>query len=129
MLLVCHMRCPYCCFSSHFCFLVIFVLLMFVLSVLFHVTAISLTLHFFMKSSSCIDVSTLSWMLESLLPLFYLGTYSMSLLFLGCKALCIVMSFLVLWSICWSFSFILFFLFSFFPFLIFFSFKIFFFFS
>ena len=33
--LVCHLKYPYSCFSSHFCFLVIFVLLMLVLSVFF----------------------------------------------------------------------------------------------
>ena len=33
--LVCRLKCPYCCFTSHFCFLVIFVLLMLVMFVLF----------------------------------------------------------------------------------------------
>ena len=36
--LVCHLKCPYNCFSSHFCFLVIVVLLILVLFVLFLVT-------------------------------------------------------------------------------------------
>ena len=45
-----------CCFSSHFCFLVIFVLLIFVWSVLFLEAVISLPPRFFMQSSRrCID--------------------------------------------------------------------------
>ena len=59
----------------------------------------------FIKSSSRFtDASTLSWMLVSPLFPFFLDTYSPSMSFLGCKAYCIVMSFLVLWSICWSSS-------------------------
>ena len=54
-------------------------------------------------SSSRIDASTRYWMLASLLSPF-LDTYSMLTLFLGCKALCIVMGFLVLGSISWSSS-------------------------
>ena len=42
-------------------------------------------------------------MLASLLPPFYLGTYSLSTSSLGCNALCIVISFLVLWLNCLSF--------------------------
>ena len=42
-------------------------------------------------------------MLANLLPLSFLDTYSRSMSSLRCKALCIVMSFLVLWSTCWSF--------------------------
>ena len=58
---VCRLKCSNSCFSSHFYFLVIFVLVMFVLSVLFLVAVISLSLHFFMQSCSrCIDASTLS---------------------------------------------------------------------
>ena len=45
---LCCLKCPYHCFSSHFCFLVIFVLLMLVSSVSFLVVVISLTSHFFM---------------------------------------------------------------------------------
>ena len=44
--LVCRLKYPYSCFSSHFCFLVIFVLLMFVLSVLFQVIVNSLPRRF-----------------------------------------------------------------------------------
>ena len=50
------------------------------------------------------DVSTLSSMLASPLPPSFLGTYSLSTSSLGCNALCIVISFLVLWSICLSSS-------------------------
>ena len=104
ILLVCHLKCPCSCFSSHFFFLVIFVLIMLVLSVLFLMAIISLPLHFFMWSSRhCINASMHSWMLTSPLTSF-LGTYSLSMSSLGCKALCIVMSFLVFWFICWSSS-------------------------
>ena len=50
------------------------------------------------------DVSTLSSMLESPLPPSFLRTYSLSTSSLGCNALCMVISFLVLWSICLSSS-------------------------
>ena len=51
----------------------------------------------FMKSSSrCIDSSTQSSMLTRPLPHSFLDTCSLSTSSLGCKALCIVMSFLVL---------------------------------
>ena len=56
------------------------------------------------SSSCCIDVSTLTSMLESLLPPYFLYTYSLSVLSLWCNALCIVISCLVLWSICLSSS-------------------------
>ena len=60
---------------------------------------------FSMKSSShCSDVSTLSSMLASPLPPSFLGTYSLSTSSLGCNALCMVISFLVLWFICLSSS-------------------------
>ena len=88
-------------FSPHFCFLVIFALLMLMLSILFLVAVINLFPHFY-----CIlrvDSSTISWMLVTALPPSFLGTYSLFTSSLGCKALCIVVSFLVLWSICWSF--------------------------
>ena len=97
-------------FSSHFGFLHIFVLLTLVLFVLFVVAVISL--FFFLGSflwsrflwRRFIDVSTLSSMLAS--PLFpsFLNTSNSSISSLECKGLCIVMSFLVLWSICWSSS-------------------------
>ena len=89
--LVCCMKCPYSWFFSHFCFLVIFVLLMFVLSVLFVVTVINLPLLFL---SHYIDTLMLSWKLVNPLPPFF-DTYSMSLSSLGCKAFFIVMNFLV----------------------------------
>ena len=52
----------------------------------------------------CMDVSTLSSMLASPLPPSFLDTYSLSASSLGCNALCIVISFLFLWSICLSSS-------------------------
>ena len=81
------LKCRYCRFSSHFCFLV--VRLMFVL---FLVNIISLFCSVFLISSSSrlIDVSTLSSMLVSPLLPSILDTYSLSSL--GYKALCIDMS-------------------------------------
>ena len=49
----------------------------------------------------CVDASSI---LASPLPPSFLGTYSLSTSSLGCNALCIVISFLVLWSICLSSS-------------------------
>ena len=69
------LKCPYCCFSFHFCFLVIFVLLMLVLSVLFLVAVISLPPPFFIWSSRrCINALTSSWILASPLPPSFLCT-------------------------------------------------------
>ena len=48
--------------------------------------------------------STVSSMRASPLPPSYLDTYSLSTSSLGCSALCMVISFLVLWSICLSSS-------------------------
>ena len=62
---------------------------------------ISLSLLFLISSSRIyIDVSTQSPMLSSLLPPFFLDTYTLSMSSLGCKAFLIVINFLVLWSIC-----------------------------
>ena len=61
-------------------------------------------LFFLMKSSSpYIDASTLSSMLVNSLPPF-LNRYCLSVSPLGCKVLCIIIHFLVLWSICLSLS-------------------------
>ena len=66
---------------------------------------ISLSLLFFVYSSSAwIVASTQSSMLTRPLPPFFLETYSLSVSSLGCSALCIVISFLVLWFICRSSS-------------------------
>ena len=50
------------------------------------------------------DASTVSSMLASHLPPCFLDTYNLSTSSLGCNALCMVISFLVLWSICLSSS-------------------------
>ena len=50
------------------------------------------------SSSHCIDASTLPLKLASSLLPSFLCTYSLSTSSLGCKALCMVISFLVLWS-------------------------------
>ena len=96
---------PWSCFSSHFCFLVFVILLFIVLSVLFLIAVISPLSCFSMLSSSrCMDVSMLSSMLTSPLHPSFLGIYSLSTSSLGYNALCMVISFLVLWSICLSSS-------------------------
>ena len=64
----------------------------------------SFFLLFMWSSRRLIDISTLSWMLVSPLPSSLLDTYSLSIIYLVCKALCIDMSLLVLCSICWSSS-------------------------
>ena len=56
------------------------------------------------SSSRCMDISMLSSMLASPLPPSFVGTYSLSTSSLGCNALCMVISFQVLWSICLSSS-------------------------
>ena len=76
-------------------------LLELVLLILFLVAMISLSPRFCMKwSSCCIDVTSLSSKLSSHLPTLFLDRYSLSKSSLGCNALCIVINFLVLWSIC-----------------------------
>ena len=105
MLFISHLKRPWSCFPSHFCFLVFVILLSIVLSVLFLMAVISPLSCFSMWSSSrCMDVSTLSSMLASPLPPSFLGTYCLSTSSLGCNALCMVISFLVLLSICLSSS-------------------------
>ena len=75
------------------------------LSVLFLMAVIIPRSCFSVKSSSrCINASTLSSMLPNHLPRSFLHTYSLSTSSLGCSALCMVISFLVLWSICLSSS-------------------------
>ena len=65
----------------------------------------SLSLVFLMLSSSPrIDASTLFSMLVCPLPPSLLNIYSQSPIPLGSKTLCIVINFLVLWSICLSTS-------------------------
>ena len=96
-------KCPYNFFSSHFCFLIIVILLIFVFFVLFLDAVISHSLLFFILSSSrhrCVDAIFNDG--ESSSSLFSF----LSMSSLGCKALCIVMGFLVLWFICWSSFFI-----------------------
>ena len=75
------------------------------LSVLFLMAVMSPCSCFSMLSSShCIDASTLSSMLASPLLPSFLDTYSLSTSSPGCYALCVIISFLVLWSICLSLS-------------------------
>ena len=105
MLLFSRLNRPWSCFSSYFYFLVIVILLVFVLSVSFLVAVISPPPCFSMWSSShCIDASTLSSMLVSPPPPSFLDTYSLSLSSRVCNSLCVVISLLILWSICLSSS-------------------------
>ena len=91
---------PLSCFSSHFCFLVIVILLILVLFVLFLVAVICFC-FFYAVFDRRIDLSSLSSVLASPLPPpFFLDIYSLSMSSLECKALCIVISFLILWSTC-----------------------------
>ena len=99
MSLVSRIKRPSSWFSSHFCFHVIFVLLILVLSESFLVAVINIPPRFSLQlSSRCADASKLSSMLASPLPPFYLDTYSLSTSSLECNALCMVISFLILWS-------------------------------
>ena len=76
-----------------------------VMLVLFLVIVISLLPLFSLKSSGhCIEASTLSSVLVSPLPPSFLDAFSLSTSSLAYKALCIVISFLVLVSICLSSS-------------------------
>ena len=105
--LICHLKYSYNCFSTHFCFLVI-LLLIIVWFVSFLVVVISLSLLFFYvvfeSSYRCIDAVFNAGESSSI----FFSWHILSLLSLVCKALSIVISFLVLWSICWS-SFLLYF--------------------
>ena len=57
-----------------------------------------------LPSSRCNDASTLSSIQASPQPPSFLDTYNLSTSSLGCNALCMVISFLVRWSICLRFS-------------------------
>ena len=71
---------------------------------LFLVAVISFPPRFLLWSSSCcIDASSLSWTLVSRVSPSFFDTYILSTSSLGCRAICIVISFLVLWSICLGF--------------------------
>ena len=90
-------------FLVFFCFFFLFVLL---LRVLLLAVEISFPLLLSMYSSSLfIDASKQSSMLASPLPPSVLDTYSLSLSSLGCNALCTVINFPLLWSICPSSSY------------------------
>ena len=58
--LVSCLKCPYCCFPSHFCFLRIFILLMLILPVSFLVAVISLPLFVFLIYSSSLYINALT---------------------------------------------------------------------
>ena len=75
-------------------------------SIIIWLIASSLSPHnlHLLSSSRYIDASTLSSVLANALPPSFLDTYSLSTSSLGCKALCMVISFLVLCSICLSSS-------------------------
>ena len=91
--LVCRLKYPYNCLFFHFCFQVIVVLLICVMSALFLKAVVSLSSFFFMWSSSRrIDTSTPLSVLASPLPPFY---YIYSQSSVGCKVLCIFICFLV----------------------------------
>ena len=100
---VCRLKYPYNCFSFHLYFLVIVILLMLVVFVLFLVAV----------SSLCSFLCSLRVVLSRyrrylpcwrVFPPVFLDTYSLSISSVGYNALRIVMGFLVLSSIRWSFS-------------------------
>ena len=73
MLFISHLKRPYSCFSSHFCFLVVVFLLFIMLSVSFLMAVNSPPSCFPMKSSNrCIDAPMLSSMLANPLPPLFL---------------------------------------------------------
>ena len=97
--LVYPLRCPYSCFSSPFRLLFLLRWCLWCLYC-FLVVVNSFRLHSFIFSSCrSINASTLSWLLVSPLLSSVLDTYSLSIFFPDCKVVCIVMSFLVPWSI------------------------------
>ena len=106
--LICRLKYPYSCFSSHFSFLVLFCCCCccccfdcLILSALLLVVVIIFSLLFLIYSSCPrIDSSTQSSMQASPLPPSFLDTYSLSIPPLGYKTLCIVISSLVIRSIC-----------------------------
>ena len=116
VLLVCLFKYPYNCFSSHFCFPLIFVLLMLVFSVLFLVAVISLSPHFLFSLWVAVSMHQRflqCWKVHFILISFTsLGCKCLHILIsftsLGCKCLHIVISFLVVWSIHLTFSLIYF---------------------
>ena len=89
-------------FFFPYCFFVILIIIM--LSVLFLVAVISLFCSFFrcLRVRVLMHPSFLQCWWVFLLPIFY--TYSLSMLSLGCRAVCIVIIFFDFWSICWSSS-------------------------
>ena len=95
--LVCRFKCPCSCFSSHFCSLVILFCWCPCCLYCFW-SLLSVFLHSFL-CCLLVVVSTLSWILASPLPLSFLGIYSLSTSSVEYKALYIVMSFRVLWSV------------------------------
>ena len=101
--LVCCLKCPYSCFSSHFCFLII--LFCWCLCCLYCFCSLYSVFIWIFLCNLRVFVSMHRHYLQCwriLFLLFFLDTYRLSSSSLWCKVLCIVMSFLVLWSICWS---------------------------
>ena len=102
--LVSRLKYPYSCFSSHFCFLALVVQFIILLFILFLDAIIGLVV--FESSYWCIDTIFNAVESSSSFFLFFFDIFYLSPSSLGCKALCIVISFLVLWSICWHPSFL-----------------------
>ena len=92
----CRLKYLYTCFSSHFLF-----------SVYFCSVEDCVVCIVFGDSHPYSAVVVVS-MLASFLPPSCLYLYSLSTSSLGCKVLCIIKSFLVLWSICWNSSLVYF---------------------
>ena len=91
--LVCRLKCPNSCFSFHFGFLLIFVLLVFVLPVSFLVAVIRLPRAFLCSLRVVVSMDQRYLQRRQVLFLLF---------FCQCHlwVLCIIISFLVLWSLC-----------------------------
>ena len=94
------LKCPQSCFPSHFCFLVIVILLVFVWSILFLVACNQYPALFYVVFESLYRCINAVFNTGKSSSSFFSFTYSLSISSLGCSALCMVIIFLVLWSIC-----------------------------
>ena len=96
---ICRLKYQFACFSSHFYFLV---LIVFMPGLILQMLILAFFVLFNVTFESFINIFTQSLILVSPVPLSFLETPSLSMSFLGYKALCIVINFPVLWSICMS---------------------------
>ena len=96
MLFISRLKRPWSCFPSHFCFLVFVIVIYRVVSIVSDGRNQSWFVLFYVVFDHCMAESTLFSILARPLPPIFLDTYSLSTSSLGCNALCMVISFLVL---------------------------------